>query len=78
MCRSKRDAKRIFIAVKQWIKERLYLDISEEKSKIAYPNNEYSEFLGFKIKTRIKSNKRVVTSNMCDKAKEKIIKDLKE
>ncbi|WP_211231181.1 group II intron reverse transcriptase/maturase [Cetobacterium somerae] len=78
MCRSKRDAKRIFIAVKQWLKERLYLDISEEKSKIVCLNNGYSEFLGFKIKTRKKNNKRVVTSHMSDKAKEKTIKDLKE
>lgn len=78
MCRSKRDAKRIFIAVKQWIKERLHLETNEEKSRIVCLNNEYSEFLGFKIKTRIKNNKRVVTSNMCDKAKEKTIKELKE
>lgn len=78
MCRSKRDAKRIFIAVKQWIKERLHLETNEEKSRIVCLNNEYSEFLGFKIKTRIKNNKRVVTSNMCDKAKEKTIRELKE
>ena len=78
MCRTKRDAKRIFIAVKQWIKERLHLETSEEKSRIVCLNNEYSEFLGFKIKTRIKNNKRVVTSNMCDKAKEKTIRELKE
>lgn len=78
MCRTKRDAKRIFIAVKQWLKERLHLDISEEKSKITCLNNEYSEFLGIKIKTRIKNNKRIVTSYMCDKAKEKTKRDLKE
>lgn len=78
MCRTKRDAKRIFIAVKQWLKERLNLDISEEKSKIVCLNNEYSEFLGFKIKTRKKKNKRVVTSHISDKAKEKTIKELKE
>lgn len=78
MCRTKRDAKRIFIAVKQWLKERLHLEISEEKSKIVCLNNEFSEFLGFKIKTRKKNNTRVVTSRMSDKAREKTIKDLKE
>lgn len=71
MCRIKRDAKRIFIVVKQWIKERLYLEISEEKSRIVCLNNEYSEFLGFKIKIRIiKNNKRVVIKQA--------IRDLKE
>lgn len=54
MCRTKRDAKRIFIAVKQWLKERLHLDISEEKSKITCLNNEYSEFLGIKIQNENK------------------------
>lgn len=78
MCKTKKDAKRTYIAVKQWLKERLHLDISEEKSKITCLNNEYSEFLGIKIKTREKNNKRVVTSHMCDKAKEKTKKDLKE
>lgn len=78
MCRTKRDAKRTFLALKQWLKERLHLEISEEKSKIVCLNNEYSEFLGFKIKTREKNNKRVVTSHMSDKAKKKTIKDLKE
>jgi len=34
LCRTNESAKRIFKAVKMWLKERLSLDISEEKSKI--------------------------------------------
>ncbi|MGL5316002.1 MAG: group II intron reverse transcriptase/maturase [Peptostreptococcaceae bacterium] len=78
MCRTKQDARRIFIAVKEWLKERLHLEISEEKSKIVCLNNKYSEFLGFKIKTRKKYNKRVVTSKINDKAITKIKSNLKE
>lgn len=78
MCRTKRDAKRIYIAVKQWLKERLHLEISEEKSKIICVNNQYSEFLGFKIKSRQKSNKRIVTSKVSDKALIKMENNLKE
>ena len=33
-CRKRSDADKIFTAVKNWLKERLKLDISEEKSKV--------------------------------------------
>ena len=50
LCRSKEDADNIFIAVKKWLKERLKLDVSQEKSKVVNLKKNYSEFLGFKIK----------------------------
>ena len=33
-----------------WLKERLKLEVSEEKTKIVNLKTEYSEFLGFKLK----------------------------
>jgi len=60
-CRSYNTANKIFIATQMWLKERLYLEISEEKSKIVNLRKNYSEFLGFKIKVRNKGNGRVAT-----------------
>lgn len=49
-CRKRSDAIKIFEAVKMWLKERLNLEVSEEKSKIVNLKKNYSEFLGFKLK----------------------------
>ncbi|MGL5713057.1 MAG: group II intron reverse transcriptase/maturase [Paraclostridium sp.] len=70
-------ANRIFKSIKMWLKERLHLDISEEKSKIVNLKTNYSEFLGIKMKVHNKGNKLVVKSHLCDKAKIKKIKEIK-
>jgi 5-methylcytosine-specific restriction endonuclease McrA len=77
-CRCHSDAVRAYKAVTQWINERLKLEISDEKSKITNLKNNYTEFLGFKIGTQIKGNKRVVRSHISDKAKKKLIKQFRE
>lgn len=80
-CRSYSDAKRSYIAVTQWLQDRLKLNISKEKSTITNLKQKHSEFLGFKMKVKLKGKKYVVTSNMSDKsiknAKEKITKCVK-
>ena len=55
-------------AVTQWLKERLRLDVSPEKTRVVDVRRSYSEFLGFKIRLRKKGKKYVVQSHMCDKA----------
>ncbi len=67
-CRKRSDAEKIFIAVKQWLNERLHLEISEEKSKIINLKKHYSEFLGFELKAVRKRNSYVVKSHMAPKA----------
>lgn len=67
-CRKRSDADKIFIAVKKWLKERLKLEISKEKSKVVNLRKHYSEFLGFKLKAVKKADKYVVRSHMSDKA----------
>ena len=67
-CRKRSDTDKIFIAVKQWLKDRLSLEISEEKSKVVNLKKQYSEFLGFKLKVVRKGGKFVVRSHMSDKA----------
>jgi RNA-directed DNA polymerase len=75
-CRSYAAAEKVFHAVKQWLKERLRLDISEEKSKITNLEKQYTEFLGIKMKVRMKSGKYVTTSHMTDKAVQKVTRNL--
>lgn len=67
-CRKRSDAEKVFVATKQWLKERLRLDISEEKSKIINLKRHYSEFLGFELKTVKKRKGYVVKSHMTPKA----------
>ena len=75
-CRSRQDAEKAFEATRLWLKDRLGLEISPEKSKVINLKQRYSEFLGFKMKVYPKGKKYVVCSHMSDKAvkhaKEKI------
>lgn len=57
-CRNREDAIKMFEATKGWLKDRLGLDISPEKSKVVNLRRHYSEFLGFKMKVRIKGKKK--------------------
>jgi len=77
-CRTAKDAQKAFVAVKNWLKERLDLEINTEKSKVINLRKNYSDFLGFKLKVKSKKKKYVTKSNICDKAKNKIIKTIKE
>jgi len=77
-CRKRSDADKVFIAVKQWLKDRLSLEISEEKSKVVNLKRHYSEFLGFKLKAVRKGGKFVVRSHMSDKAVKRETEKLKE
>ena len=70
-CRTKEQAERTMIAVMQWLKERLRLEISQEKTRVVDTRRSYSEFLGFKIRLHKKGKKYVVQSHMCDKAYKK-------
>lgn len=67
-CRKRSDAEKVFIAVKQWLHDRLRLEVSEEKSKIVNLKRHYSEFLGFEIKAVKKRKRYVVKSHMTQKA----------
>jgi len=78
MCRDYETAKKGFIATKDWLKERLSLDISPEKSKIINLKKKYSNFLGFKIKIINKGNKKVIKSNINDKVTRKVINTILE
>lgn len=77
-CKKRSDADKLFEASKQWLKERLGLDINTEKSRVVNLKKNYSEFLGIKMKLWKKSGKWVIKSNMKDKAIAKAKSTLKE
>lgn len=86
VCRTRDEAERWFYAVKAWLKERLGLEISEEKSKIVNLKRNYSDFLGLKVKAVRKgfdpkrkepTPRYVVQSHICDKALKRIAETAK-
>lgn len=77
-CNNPEHAKRLFYAVKNWLNDRLQLEISEEKSKIVNLKKNYSEFLGFKMKLIPKGKKWIVRSHMSDKAIHRTKENLKK
>ena len=74
LCRKRSDAVKLFAATQQWLKARLGLDISPEKSGIVNLKKHYTEFLGIKIRVRQKGKKAngspgyTAYSGMTDKA----------
>lgn len=83
MCKSHKDAQRVYIACVQWLQERLGLEVSDEKSKITDLRKSCTEFLGVEIglqpskKTSRKNVKFVVKSHMSKKAKSQCKETLK-
>ena len=77
-CRDYNTARKTFQAVTKWLKERLSLDISTEKSGITNLEKNYMDFLGLKIRAVPKGNKFAVRSHMTDKAKERTKKKATE
>ncbi len=79
---SYQNAVKLFHATKNWLKDRLNLDISPEKSKLINLKEHYSEFLGFKMKVVPRgkrpdgSTKYSVESHIKDKALDKIRENL--
>lgn len=71
-CRNRKDAERVRLAVEMWLKERLHLETSPEKSKITNLCRHYSEFLGFKFKLEERPKQNVIVSHMSDKERKRL------
>ncbi len=71
-CHNADTAKRTMQAVTQWLKERLRLDISPEKTRVVNLRKHYSEFLGIKMKLMQSKRKLIVQSRVSDKAVKRI------
>ncbi|MCT7473525.1 group II intron reverse transcriptase/maturase [Aliarcobacter cryaerophilus] len=83
-CRNHQDAVKLFEASKQWLKNRLHLEVSKEKSKIVNLRKNYSYFLGIKFKVHRKGKKSnkdtkwVAKSHIQEKALSKIKENVKK
>ena len=79
--KSYQQAEKLFYAVEGWLKGRLGLSISPEKSKIVNLKESYSEFLGLRIKATNHGSehrpKYVVESHIRKKSLNKIKSDMK-
>ena len=78
LCKDYETAMKMYHSVKNWLKDRLDLEISHEKSKVTNLRKGKTEFLGFRITLHEKNKKLVITSRMTEKAKENAIKKLKD
>ncbi len=76
MCRNRESAERMFKITKQFLNNRLKLEISKKKSKIVNLRNEKSEFLGFSIKA-VKNGKKVAHTWIRDSAIKKCTENLR-
>src|SRR5690625_1092584 len=78
MCRDWKTAGKWFHAVRLYLKDRLKLDISPEKSQIVNLRKRKSEFLGFTIWAETKRNTFVAQTGVMDKKKQDIKKGYRE
>lgn len=77
-CRSRKNAEIIFSLTKNFLKKRLKLEVSREKSKVINLKRKSSEFLGFRIKAVRNKKKRTARTWILEKRKHKILQKLKE
>ena len=71
LCATKSEAHKTLYGVAEWLKKRLDLDVSMEKTRIVNLRKQSGEFLGIEIRTKRKGKKDVITSHMCPKAIER-------
>ncbi|MGG3523465.1 group II intron reverse transcriptase/maturase [Bacillus pseudomycoides] len=77
MAKDFRTAQKWFIATKLYLKDRLKLDISAEKSRIINLRRNKSEFLGFSLYVVPKKNKWVCNSRISEKKKKQIKSEIR-
>lgn len=81
MCRTYKDAKRFYHATVDFLKTRLGLEVSPEKSNVVNLKKNSSTFLGFKIKVVPQRKAKwgfIAKTGMADKAKKRVQHTLKE
>lgn len=81
-CSSFENAQKMYYATVQWLKDRLSLEVSKEKSKVVNLKKAYSEFLGFQFKAREKAGKWVIRSHIrkksCERIKTQLVSGIKD
>ncbi len=75
---SHQTAIKIYHAIKGFLKDRLQLDISPEKSKVTNIRKKKTLFLGFALRAEIKRKKYVAQTYIADEKKEDIVKIIRK
>lgn len=78
LCRDWRSAQKWYHAARLYLKERLKLDISPEKSKVINLRKHSSEFLGFTIRATRKGKGRIAHTGISSKKKQEIVRVAKD
>ena len=82
LCPTFSIARKMLKITAEWLRNRLKLEVNEDKTKIVNLKKNYSDFLGIRIKVKIKKNKIKIISHMSEKAiekcEEKVKKQLKK
>jgi RNA-directed DNA polymerase len=78
ICRDWKSAQKWYHAVVSYLKDRLKLDVSPEKSQIINLRKRESEFLGFTIRANKKGKKRVAHTGIKANKKQKIKNEAKK
>ncbi|WP_247106911.1 group II intron reverse transcriptase/maturase [Halalkalibacter sp. APA_J-10(15)] len=78
LCRDWKTAQKWYHAIKLYLKQRLKLDISPEKSQVINLKKTDSEFLGFTIRANKKGEKRVAHTGLKENKKRKIKETFKK
>lgn len=68
LCPTYSIARNMLDKTTKWLKERLSLEVSDEKTKIINLKKNYSHFLGIKLKVKIHKGKYKIVSHMTKKA----------
>lgn len=71
LCATRSEAQKVLYGVAEWLKKRLDLNVSMEKTRIVNLRKKPGEFLGIEIRTKRKGHKDVIVSHMCPKAIER-------
>ena len=71
LCPTFSIARKMLKITAEWLRNRLKLEVNEDKTKIVNLKKNYSDFLGIRIKVKIKKNKIKIISHMSEKAIEK-------
>lgn len=66
--RNRNEAERMLVATTEWLDKRLHLNVSRDKTRIVNVNKHYTEFLGFKTKTKKRRKTVVINTHISDKA----------
>jgi len=78
LCKDGKTAQKWYHAVKLYLKDRLKLDVSPEKSQVVNLRKRESEFLGFTIRADKKRKKRVARTGVKPDKKRKIKQEAKK